>query len=409
MAQDAQGRPAGALGPTGQFLAGDPLRGFACVIIVVYHVAFGVVLSTTGVDDTYKFTATFGSFAQVIRTGDIVLWSFFALSAYLLSKPFIAALADGRAMPDTGRYVRNRLLRILPVFWLIYGLTLLRHGPAGSSSFDVLTVFGFAQTYNPSPAADLMGQAWTLNVEMAFYLLLPVAFGVLDAARRLQTTRAARLGLVLGLSAAIFLVSVKLRDPVLGSLLNRRNFLSMLFSLMPGVAFAALEVAIGDRLAARRAGRLLGVGALTASVALFALYLTLDPLLERTRSLVGVLCASALVGGLLVWQWATGGCPRVVDNRVGRWLGQRSYSIYLWHFAVGLEVGRVVGPDHGPWALLALIAGPALLITLGLSDLSYRFVEMPFLRLRKGWRHALGRERSEPVAPASAQSAVPAG
>jgi hypothetical protein len=59
-----------------------------------------------------------------------------------------------------------------------------------------------------------------------------------------------------------------------------------------------------------------------------------------------------------------------------RWLGLRSYSFYLWHWPV-LELTRpgIDVPLHGP-ILFALQLG----LTLGLADLSYRYVEQPFRR-----------------------------
>jgi hypothetical protein len=67
---------------------------------------------------------------------------------------------------------------------------------------------------------------------------------------------------------------------------------------------------------------------------------------------------------------------RTLGNPGMRWLGLRSYSFYLWHWPV-LELTRpgIDVPLHGP-VLFALQLG----VTLGLADLSYRYVEQPFRR-----------------------------
>lgn len=89
----------------------------------------------------------------------------------------------------------------------------------------------------------------------------------------------------------------------------------------------------------------------------------------------------------------------ILDARVLRWLGARSYSIYLWHpvvyfstkaFLPGFETVR----DEHPLFLIAST------ITVGLivSDLGYRFFEVPMRR----WIRS--RMDAQPIAHAAAQT-----
>ena len=73
---------------------------------------------------------------------------------------------------------------------------------------------------------------------------------------------------------------------------------------------------------------------------------------------------------------------RLDPRRPLTWIGQRSYSIYLWHWPV-LELTRpgIDVPLHGP-VLFAL----QLAATIALADLSYRYVEQPFRR-STSWQH----------------------
>jgi hypothetical protein len=86
---------------------------------------------------------------------------------------------------------------------------------------------------------------------------------------------------------------------------------------------------------------------------------------------------------------------RVLDMRTTRWLGQRSYSIYMWHWPVcvvtrpGLDV-------HGPEFVINVLR---LVLILALSSLSYRFIEVPLRHGQFGrwWlmqRSAAGRRNA---------------
>jgi len=59
------------------------------------------------------------------------------------------------------------------------------------------------------------------------------------------------------------------------------------------------------------------------------------------------------------------------------WLGRRSYGLYLWHVPI-LEAARHFEPDLGILSSLVAIA-----ISVGVTELSYRVVEQPFLRLKR--------------------------
>jgi peptidoglycan/LPS O-acetylase OafA/YrhL len=131
---------------------------------------------------------------------------FFALSGFLLYRPFARALLCDSPWPDLRRYARNRWLRILPAYLVILVvLTVLVPGgqlrtPDGEMvlgslrSDPELLLRNLALIHNLSPSSLLtgIGPAWSLTVELCFYVVLPlVAAGSLFA-RRLRRPRTHR-------------------------------------------------------------------------------------------------------------------------------------------------------------------------------------------------------------------------
>jgi hypothetical protein len=118
--------------------------------------------------------------------GEIGVAVFFLISGFLLYRPFVAAHFAGTGAPDTAGFFIRRFLRIIPLFWVALGVTLL------VVSDEVLAVHGFAgllqclffvQGYREAWAFQGLTQAWTLDVEVAFYLSLPVYAWLLSRRR----------------------------------------------------------------------------------------------------------------------------------------------------------------------------------------------------------------------------------
>jgi peptidoglycan/LPS O-acetylase OafA/YrhL len=72
------------------------------------------------------------------------------------------------------------------------------------------------------------------------------------------------------------------------------------------------------------------------------------------------------------------------------WTGKRSYALYLWHAPVGL----LCAETRGPWLLVTTVG---LVISFGLTALSWRCVEAPFLRLKDRRTAASAHPRPTPV------------
>jgi len=382
-----------------RFIAGDPLRAVAAIAIVIFHAALGTVVGLSQIAGLDQFEAAFGVIpGRLLVNGDLALFLFFALSGYLLSRPFIRAFTSSEALPQTRPYLLNRLLRIVPAFWAVYLLTLLLEGYSGLSPWRVLGVFGFLQSYLPGGESALIGQGWTLDVEIGFYVLLPLGAAIAAWVFRGRPGSTARFAAVAASAGAVYLGSLGFRAWGPATAVFLRSLPAMLFAFVPGIALALLELVAPARLRSRTAA-----AAVFAWLSLFAalvgaaMYVKLTPQDVAARGLAASLAAGGLVGSLLIIQWSGRGCPRVLDNPLMHWLGERSYGIYLVHFLVGIELQPVIGQSAGAWPRFFLTLGLGLPLSVLLAAILYRLVEKPALGLRRRW-HRPARIPGERVA-----------
>jgi peptidoglycan/LPS O-acetylase OafA/YrhL len=158
------------------------------------------------------------------------------------------------------------------------------------------------------------------------------------------------------------------------------------FSFAPGIILAALSCILPERLWGRTNGRRIERVMLLGAAAAYVL--SANWFFEGApvkRALLGGLFAGLLIGAPLVRQWCEGTCSRLFDNRAFHWIGIRTYSIYLFHVAIGHKILQWLGT---PSTVAPLLGDTVLVVaaSFAVGGLSYRFVEVPFLRLRKGWR-----------------------
>lgn len=371
------------------FAVGDPLRGLSALAVAVGHVVGLAAISwnlARPVDARVDVRGMFGAFSDLLNAGGTVGVSvFFVLSGYLLSRPFVRALVLDETRPSLRHYTRNRLLRIVPAYWVALTVLVVLVGAKGASAGRMAHTYLFDADWPSHPLATWFGQAWTLDVEMRFYVLLAVVgTGLVLLARAVgpRLSPGARIAAVLLIAVAVAAWScnayAELRFPFV--LLFDEN----VGRFMGGVALAAVEAAALSRLRSRATG--------VAAVGLFVLgaaLLVAGGVAERDASLplgwatspLLVVSAGAVVAGPLLWQWSGRPAWRGLDNRPLRWAGSRSYSIYLVHFGVywGLMEATDLGGYHQRLLLLALVGFPLALLV---AELLHRYVERPFLRRR---------------------------
>ena len=167
---------------------------------------------------------------------------------------------------------------------------------------------------------------------------------------------------------------------------------AIMYVFMPGVAIALIEPLLAVRLRDRPEPARKIAWAAFAFAALAAVVYTVTDYDPREtpihhvlgqRALLAALCTGALILGLLVLQLGTSSAPRLFANRVMLWMGERSYSFYLVHIWVLLEIDHALGDGESLTTRVLIMVAVALPLTTAIAALSYRYVERPFLERKR--------------------------
>jgi peptidoglycan/LPS O-acetylase OafA/YrhL len=392
----------------------DGLRAVAAWSIVVFH----VWVFTSPAELQWNL-GPLTAFVSPLQSGVTL---FFVLSGFLLYRPIAAALLDGERAPDIFGYVRNRALRILPAYWVILAIAafVLRSASLGVSGpgvvggaltdtktfvLDVLLL----QTYVPHAIWTGILPAWSLTIEVAFYLVLPL-LGL--AAMRFAAHSSRRLGaavgpvlamLVLG-GAGKILMSV-LRGGSGGSAATGwdgvldRSLLTHadLFGFGMGAALLLLcwERGLGNGLKVLVRQNLSRPLAYVGLPTIFLGYYLLPTYVYNAA--VACLVAICLLRLLAPREAAHTSVTSARTFLAHPWTigaGRRSYSVFLWNYPLltFLSAHHLLASGHGAAAFGANFAIAVPLIA-ALSALTYKFVEVPALRLKR-------RRADAPAAPA---------
>ncbi|HUZ84741.1 MAG TPA: acyltransferase, partial [Gaiellales bacterium] len=159
-AHDSTAAPDAVAPPPGhpRFPLIDSLRAIAALSVVLVHAGGLTVTPEDG-------------FVSHAEAGVAV---FFAISGFLLYRPFVSVRLNGARSSTLRSYLRRRLLRIVPAYWLALTLLAIWPGATGVFSGHFWVFYGFGQIYNDNYVLDGIAPAWTLCIEISFYLLLPL-------------------------------------------------------------------------------------------------------------------------------------------------------------------------------------------------------------------------------------------
>ncbi len=314
----------------------DGLRALAVVLVITTHFGAGVPLALVSV--------------------------FFVLSGFVITWLLLKEHASTGSISLSGFYTR-RAVRILPAYYI----------------FVVLSI----------------AHAWSLAVELQFYVVAPVAFLLLAARGR----RALLLGAAFAIVAVAAWRSFAFLQLGLGSAYAYNAFDCRFDALAAGCLLAVLCRSPRFRVAMEACADKWHWAPLLIAIAVLPVFEFSKPEYRYTIGFtIQALAIAFAICQLLVLHTET---PwRFLDTRPMRYLGSLSYGMYLYHLW-GLSIGRHPSASS-PWLEFPL----GLAVTIALAAASYYLIEQPAVILKR--RFAAGWPPARSLGPAEAREAVSA-
>jgi peptidoglycan/LPS O-acetylase OafA/YrhL len=284
----------------------------------------------------------FGPLDPVIEGGNSGVYIFFALSGYLLYRPFLSHDVD------LGSYAVKRAARILPGYYVaLIGLMVLTRTTLPLE--HPVPFLGIASSYDIG-LRSFLGSAWTLSAEVIFYVTLPLI-------ARLARGREIRVLVALAttsiaLQVALFAVFDARTEWLVGA------YPFVVYAFVPGMLLAVMELRYREGFRRLRTWPYLVAGVVVIAIGCLA---------HAIPIAAGAGIGTPILMGWLLQQ------QRVPNARALEFLGGASYAMYLWHKDAFEALG---------------IGG--LAIALVASALSWAAIERPIL----GWAHRIARVRA---------------
>jgi peptidoglycan/LPS O-acetylase OafA/YrhL len=355
----------------------EGMRALAALGVLLTHVAFQTGAAGTPI------------VGRLWERFDMAVAVFFGLSGFLLWRPHAAAARGVGIAPSMGRYLLHRAARILPAYWVVVCavLTLLPSAAHSAGLRVWLANLALVQVFVPLTLTDGLTQMWSLSVEAAFYLALPVPALAMLWVRG----RAARWRAPLVLAFGLISLGWNFLPIPTPAAIHSDNWLpGYLPWFAAGMVLAELiEQRAWDRAAPHHSPtlRILGNRWVMWSVAAVAFVLSATDLAGPPGLTRGApwqyamkMVLGAVIGFGLLAPPVLGACRhRWLESRVAATLGRWSYGIFLWHLAVLAIVFPVFGviPFNGHFGHILLLT---VVFTLPLAAASYALVEEPVRR-----------------------------
>lgn len=364
--------PASSYGPVEGFRPDlQGLRAVAVIAVVLYHCGFGL-----------------------FSGGYVGVDMFFALSGFLMTALLVQEKESNSTISFRAFYAR-RIRRLLPasvtvllvtafVSWMVMYPLEMREvttqlAAAGAYVVNMLFAREGSDYLGTDVAASPVLHYWSLAVEEQFYLLWPLVVLLLAGRKRTHTKRSHANGVDMN-RIRIGLGVVTVSSFVAAVVITHRSQPWAFY----GLHTRAWEFAIGGMAAVawhplrRFVNRFQIAVGFIAMTALVATIVAFDgrTVFPGPWAALPVLATSALI---LV---GTGPGPLtgLLRSTPMQWVGDRSYSFYLWHWPAIVLVPKIIGRTIGPWGNLVVVAGSGVI-----AAVTYELLEQP-LRFYKPFR-----------------------
>ena len=353
------------MGKKRRYITGlDGIRAIAVIMVLAYHLKLAL-----------------------FKSGFLGVTVFFVLSGYLITGILISEVEEEGTI-DLKNFWLRRIRRLVPAVMsmavvIIFVSAVVNRVIFTKGCKDFLaSVLGFNnwwQIFNKVSYFEAAGvpspftHCWSLAIETQFYLIYPlILLGIYKLVKSREEGRAKRGLLFAGVTLMLALISVILMivlfDPQQDASRVYYGTDTRAFSLLFGALLAILwEYQMVPRRLSASVNMVLGSVSFAALLVMTIAINGSSNFWYRGGQFFGTILTVLMVyavSGRKTW------LSRFLSNPVLKWIGDRSYSIYLWHYPIILLISK--GIKASWWITLIEIV-----LSVVLAELSYRFIETP--------------------------------
>ena len=353
------------MGKKRRYITGlDGIRAIAVIMVLAYHLKLAL-----------------------FKSGFLGVTVFFVLSGYLITGILISEVEEEGTI-DLKNFWLRRIRRLVPAVMSMAVVIIFVSAVVNRIIFTkgckdfLASVLGFNnwwQIFNKVSYFEAAGvpspftHCWSLAIETQFYLIYPlILLGIYKLAKSRGEGRAKRGLLFAGVTLLLALISVILMivlfDPQQDASRVYYGTDTRAFSLLFGALLAILwEYRMVPRRLSASVNMVLGSVSFAALLVMTIAINGSSNFWYRGGQFVGTILTVLMVyavSGRKTW------LSRFLSNPVLKWIGDRSYSIYLWYYPIILLISK--GIKASWWITLIEIV-----LSVVLAELSYRFIETP--------------------------------
>ena len=353
------------MGKKRRYITGlDGIRAIAVIMVLAYHLKLAL-----------------------FKSGFLGVTVFFVLSGYLITGILISEVEEEGTI-DLKNFWLRRIRRLVPVVMSMAVVIIFVSAVVNRIIFTkgckdfLASVLGFNnwwQIFNKVSYFEAAGvpspftHCWSLAIETQFYLIYPlILLGIYKLVKSRGEGRAKRGLLFAGVTLLLALISVILMivlfDPQQDASRVYYGTDTRAFSLLFGALLAILwEYRMVPRRLSASVNMVLGSVSFAALLVMTIAINGSSNFWYRGGQFVGTILTVLMVyavSGRKTW------LSRFLSNPVLKWIGDRSYSLYLWHYPIILLISK--GIKASWWITLIEIV-----LSVVLAELSYRFIETP--------------------------------
>ena len=366
-------------------------RGLAALGIVVFH-----AYQFNRGDTAGRYPYAGSVIDLVLRNLDGLVSLFLVLSGYLMYAPLCKAMTEGAPSEKVRVFLFRRAVRILPLYWIAIVVVWAYRNPVFPGDWrDLVEHLTFTQVFDSKRIFYTIGPAWSLSVEVMFYLFIAVLYVAFNHIHWATMSSRSRLRSLY--AAPVFLIAASLAWNGWAMYVAHEPatrwaiwFNPLAKASMFGCGMIVAIVARHENRFTDRATVLMLRLSALAMLTVGCIIRTDDALDANLFNLLATVAFGLMIASSVLAP-PSDAINRALSRGALARLALISYSLYIWHEPILLWLDRHLHLNHDA-AYFPLTAVLLVTVSIPFAQLSYQVIEKPFNNLRtimtaQGTRH----------------------